>query len=46
MFYIELNLGKKPLKRAVDTSDMKLVLSTKGSTTGYIRPFEGNVYKV
>lgn len=45
-YYIELNLGKKPQSRAVDVSDMELLLSTRGETTEILKPYEGNVYKV
>ena len=46
MFYIELNLGKKALKRPIYTEDMELILSTKDFVTDKLRPFEGNIYRV
>lgn len=45
-YYIELNLGTKPQKRNTDTETMQLLLSTKDSSTDFLRPFEGNVYKI
>ena len=46
MFYIELNLGKKPQKKPIYTEDMELLLSTKGSVADVLRAYEGNIYKV
>ncbi len=44
-YYVELNLSPESAKRPIDTSEMELVLSTKGSTADTLRAFEGNVYK-
>ena len=44
-YYIELNLGKKPLERRVDTTGMRLLLSTREKPTDVLKPFEGNVYR-
>ncbi len=46
VYYVELNLGKKPAERKLDNSGMRLLLSTKDNTTSILRPFEGNVYRV
>lgn len=45
-YYVELNLGRAPMEHPVDTSEMELVLSTKGKTADQLRAFEGNVYKL
>ncbi|MBR2100903.1 MAG: hypothetical protein IJ927_06295, partial [Eubacterium sp.] len=46
VYYVELNLGKKPAERKLDNSGMHLLLSTKNNTTSILRPYEGNVYRV
>ena len=45
-YYIEFNLGEKPIERKIDNSGMKLLLSTRGKTTDILKPFEGNIYRV
>lgn len=44
--YIELNLTKKIKARPLDTSDLELILSTRGKASSELRAFEGNIYKV
>ena len=46
LYYVELNLGKKPQKRPCDVSNFELLLSTKEATINELRPFEGNLYKI
>ena len=46
MYYIELNLGKKPQNKPLYTDDMELILSTKDTKSSKLRAFEGNIYKV
>lgn len=45
-YYIELNLGKKPMARPVAAGCYELVASTHGKPADNLRPFEGNLYKV
>lgn len=45
-YYIELNLGKNVKEHPVDTSNMTLILSTKGKTGDMLGAFEGNIYKL
>jgi oligo-1,6-glucosidase len=45
-YYIELNLGKSPKEHPVDTSEMTLLLSTRGKVADKLRAFEGNIYKI
>lgn len=45
-YYIELNLGKNVKEHPVDTSNMTLILSTKGKTSNMLGAFEGNIYKL
>lgn len=46
LYYVELNLGKKALQRPIDMQNAKLILSTKGSPSDILKPFEGNIYKI
>lgn len=46
LYYVELNLGKKVLPRPIDMQGAKLVLSTKGTPSAQLRPFEGNIYRI
>lgn len=46
MYYIELNLGKKPQKKPIYTEDMDLILSTKDCISDKLGAYEGNIYKV
>lgn len=45
-YYIELNLGIAPKQHPVDTSEMTLILSTKGTVSDKLGAFEGNIYKI
>lgn len=45
-YYAELNLGKKPMARPSAAACYQLVASTHGKPVDYLRPFEGNLYKV
>lgn len=45
-YYIELNLGTDVKEHPVDTSSMKLILSTKGKASEKLGAFEGNIYKL
>ena len=46
LYYVELNLGRKPLAHPIDVSRMQLLLSTRTDKGDNLRPFEGNIYKV
>ncbi len=46
LYYVELNLGKKTLPRPIDMQGAKLILSTKGTPSVQLKPFEGNIYKI
>ncbi len=46
VYYVELNLGRKNIKRPPVPKNAQLVLSTKGSIEEKLRPFEGNIYKI
>lgn len=46
LYYVELNLGKKALQRPIDMQNARLILSTKGSPSDILKPFEGNIYKI
>lgn len=45
-YYIELNLGSALKEHPVDTSNMTLILSTKGTVSDKLKAFEGNIYKM
>ena len=45
LYYIELNLGKKPAEHPIDVSNMELVLSTRDDKSNVLRPYEGNIFK-
>ncbi len=45
-YYIELNLGKKAVKRPAVDENAELILSTKGDVAEELRAFEGNIYKI
>jgi len=45
-YYVELNLGKKPMKRPAAVGCYQLVASTHGKPLDKLRPFEGNFYKI
>lgn len=45
-YYVELNLGKKPMARPAAAGCYKLVASTHGKPADDLRPFEGNLYRV
>ncbi len=45
-YYIELNLGTDVKEHPVDTSNMTLILSTKGKVSEKLKAFEGNIYKL
>ena len=45
-FYIELNLSPENRMRTLPVKDMELVLSTMGSRSEFLHPFEGNLYRV
>ena len=46
LYYVELNLGRKPLAHPIDVGNMQLLLSTRTDKGDNLRPFEGNIYKV
>ena len=45
LYYVELNLGRKPLAHPIDVSRMQLLLSTRTDKGDNLRPFEGNIVK-
>lgn len=45
-YFVELNLGEKPMAHPVDTSDWELILSTNDNKTDMLKAYEGNVYKI
>ena len=45
-YYVELNLGKKPMARPAAAGCYELVASTHGKPVDDLRPFEGNLYRV
>lgn len=45
-YYVELNLGKKPMARPAAAGCYELVASTHGKPADDLRPFEGNLYRV
>lgn len=46
LYYVELNLGKAVQARPIDVSGAELILSTKGTPTDKLAPYEGNIYKL
>ncbi|MCH5317869.1 MAG: alpha-glucosidase [Eubacterium sp.] len=46
LYYIELNLGKAVQERPINVSGAELILSTKGTPTDTLSPYEGNIYKL
>ncbi len=45
-YFIELNLGKKPIRRPAIDRDTELLLSTNGNTTAQMKPYEAAVYRI
>ncbi len=45
-YYVELNLGKKPMARPFSAGCYELIASTQGKPSDILKPFEGNLYKV
>lgn len=45
-YYVELNLGKKPMARPFAAGCYELIASTHGKPSDILKPFEGNLYKV
>lgn len=46
LYYVELNLGKKPADHPLDVSGMTKLLSTRDDPSDKLRPYEGNVYRI
>lgn len=46
LYYVELNLGKKPAEHPIDVSGMEKLLSTRDDPSDKLRPYEGNIYRI